>query len=480
MVFFCSPLKISISKCSPAFPQGAEHPVGVGALWGWRGPLEMKGAPQNRMQKSWSHSQRGLDQTLKRCSGEMRVSEWGDILSSSSSEDDEISAPAVKDPSFCVCRKCMECRAAGAPPPSSSSSSSSSEAPSTVAPPTTSGSASTKQPTNGGPSPTRAATQKPDSSTSSSSGFCSCAAAEGVPVSLMMLQYPLFFCDIDLPFTLELKRSWREIGRLAFWTLSSAKEGNGVEALRDNNSQTFWQSEGQAPHTITLQFNKEFRFSRVDLLVSLQQDESYTPKRVQIKLGSNAADMHVVRDLELALTEEQTCWWGIEITPMHALKLANGVADDAHDAEIEAILAQCGPSEFLSAACLQIAILSTHQQGRDTHVLLVVELILLLLLLLLLVVLLLLLMLMLLPHGGCEVRVYGPMEDGGVDGEGPDTAMPSRTTTAVHEDGLYGSDLLGMGERASPANTVPFTPSDSGRGWSQVYPANHMGEDPPS
>lgn len=49
---------------------------------------------------------------------------------------------------------------------------------------------------------------------------------EGVPVSVMMLQYPLFFCDVDLPFTLELKRSWREIGGLAFWTLSSAKEGN--------------------------------------------------------------------------------------------------------------------------------------------------------------------------------------------------------------------------------------------------------------
>ncbi|KAL8456095.1 hypothetical protein Emag_000088 [Eimeria magna] len=276
----------------------------------------------------------------------MRVSEWGDILSSSSGEEGEGSSSKKRVPPFCVCLKCSQRRAAEESNPTTSSSSPSGAPP--TGPPQRSSSSYTQQPA-GGPSPARAAPQQPESSSSSSSR---CAAAEGVPVSLMMLQYPLFFCDIDLPFTLELKRSWREVGGLAFWTLSSAKEGNGVEALRDNNSQTFWQSEGQAPHTITLQFPKEIKLARVDLLVSLQQDESYTPKRVQIKLA------------------------------------------------IEAVLAQCDPSEFLAAACLQIVILSTHQQGRDTHV--------------------------------RQVRVYGPMEDGGADGEGPDTAMPSRTTTAVH------------------------------------------------
>jgi hypothetical protein len=32
----------------------------------------------------------------------------------------------------------------------------------------------------------------------------------------------------------------REIGDLAVWTLSSAKQGNGVDQLRDNNVNTFW------------------------------------------------------------------------------------------------------------------------------------------------------------------------------------------------------------------------------------------------
>ena len=44
----------------------------------------------------------------------------------------------------------------------------------------------------------------------------------------------------------------REIGDLAVWTLSSAKQGNGVEQLRDNQISTFWQSDGQQPHFISI------------------------------------------------------------------------------------------------------------------------------------------------------------------------------------------------------------------------------------
>ena len=33
----------------------------------------------------------------------------------------------------------------------------------------------------------------------------------------------------------------REIGDQAVWSLSTAKPGNGVEQLRDDNSDTYWQ-----------------------------------------------------------------------------------------------------------------------------------------------------------------------------------------------------------------------------------------------
>lgn len=33
----------------------------------------------------------------------------------------------------------------------------------------------------------------------------------------------------------------REIGRLAVWSVSTAKPGNGVDLMRDGNLDTYWQ-----------------------------------------------------------------------------------------------------------------------------------------------------------------------------------------------------------------------------------------------
>lgn len=41
--------------------------------------------------------------------------------------------------------------------------------------------------------------------------------------------------------------------------MSSAKAGNGVDQLRDDNTSTFWQSDGAQPHTINIQFMKKTR-----------------------------------------------------------------------------------------------------------------------------------------------------------------------------------------------------------------------------
>eukprot|EP00965_Chrysotila_dentata_P147456 4867642-Pleurochrysis_carterae.AAC.3 len=38
-----------------------------------------------------------------------------------------------------------------------------------------------------------------------------------------------------------IQREEREIGDLAVWSLSTAKPGNGVEQLRDDNIETYWQ-----------------------------------------------------------------------------------------------------------------------------------------------------------------------------------------------------------------------------------------------
>lgn len=47
-----------------------------------------------------------------------------------------------------------------------------------------------------------------------------------------------------------------EIGRIAFWSVSSAKPGLDVDNLRDGNVMTFWQSDSEPPHHISIQFQR--------------------------------------------------------------------------------------------------------------------------------------------------------------------------------------------------------------------------------
>lgn len=57
--------------------------------------------------------------------------------------------------------------------------------------------------------------------------------------------------------TLQPDTSSREIGRLAVWSVTSAKPGNGVELLRDGRDDTYWQSDGAQPHLVNIAFQKK-------------------------------------------------------------------------------------------------------------------------------------------------------------------------------------------------------------------------------
>ena len=45
-----------------------------------------------------------------------------------------------------------------------------------------------------------------------------------------------------------------DIGHDAIWSVSSCKREFPISNLRDNNVDTYWQSDGNQPHTITCQF----------------------------------------------------------------------------------------------------------------------------------------------------------------------------------------------------------------------------------
>lgn len=87
----------------------------------------------------------------------------------------------------------------------------------------------------------------------------------------------------------------RDLSNLAVWNVSTAKPGNGVEQLLSGSRQTYWQSDGPQPHSISAQFSSKVKICEVRLLLSFTDDESYTPAIVSIRVGSSFHDLRVVR-----------------------------------------------------------------------------------------------------------------------------------------------------------------------------------------
>jgi hypothetical protein len=65
----------------------------------------------------------------------------------------------------------------------------------------------------------------------------------------------------------------KDMGSQAIWTLSSAKPGSGVDRLRDEDLNVYWQSEGAAPHLIDVQFLKKVTISEVSIYLDYPNDE---------------------------------------------------------------------------------------------------------------------------------------------------------------------------------------------------------------
>lgn len=89
----------------------------------------------------------------------------------------------------------------------------------------------------------------------------------------------------------------RDLTSMAVWSVSTAKPGNGVEQLLDGRNDTYWQSDGPQPHTISAQFTSKVRVSAVELYLDYAADESYTPASVSVYAGCNEHDLRLVRRL---------------------------------------------------------------------------------------------------------------------------------------------------------------------------------------
>merc|ERR550517_1095896 len=91
----------------------------------------------------------------------------------------------------------------------------------------------------------------------------------------------------------------REVGNQATWSLSSCKPGFGVEQLRDDSCDTYWQSDGQLPHLVNVQFRRKTTVSEVAIYTDYKLDESYTPTRISVRGGTNFNDLQEIEVVDL-------------------------------------------------------------------------------------------------------------------------------------------------------------------------------------
>ncbi|KAL1923569.1 uncharacterized protein VTP21DRAFT_8549 [Calcarisporiella thermophila] len=138
-------------------------------------------------------------------------------------------------------------------------------------------------------------------------------------------------------------KDFREIGSLAIWSLSSCKAGFGVDQLRDDDLETYWQSDGTQPHLVNIQFPKRTGITHLCIFLDAKQDESYTPNKLSVRVGNSFYDL---MDLHILDLEEPSGWVVIPLSS-----------------------SSTGRTKLpLVTRLLQLAILSNHQNGKDTHV----------------------------------------------------------------------------------------------------------------
>jgi len=140
------------------------------------------------------------------------------------------------------------------------------------------------------------------------------------------------------PYKEEKEGTVREVGGQAVWSLSSSKAGFGVEQLCDGSLDTYWQSDGPQPHLINVEFRRKMTIQDICIYADYKADESYTPNKISLRAGNHFHDLVEIEQVEL---NEPSGW---VIIPLK----------DLNDRPVRAFM-------------IQIAVLSNHQNGRDTH-----------------------------------------------------------------------------------------------------------------
>ncbi|OLN86731.1 Anaphase-promoting complex subunit 10 [Colletotrichum chlorophyti] len=134
----------------------------------------------------------------------------------------------------------------------------------------------------------------------------------------------------------------KEISNLGKFTVSSHKQGNGVEQLRNDSLKTYWQSDGPQPHKLTVYFIKRVGIRNIRFYVDYNEDESYTPTKIIFKSGTSENNLIQFATMELS-------------TPVGWQQVPVAGAGGGPD------------GNTLVSYVFQMQVLENHQNGKDTH-----------------------------------------------------------------------------------------------------------------
>lgn len=135
----------------------------------------------------------------------------------------------------------------------------------------------------------------------------------------------------------------KEIGSLASWTVSTCKPGSGVEALRSDDTNLFWQSDGPQPHHLNIHFSRLVSILSIRIYLDFEADESYTPTRLLFLAGTGYHDLLAFAQLQFL---EPKGWIDVDLS---------NVGGGPQGNELRCFL-------------VQLRVMENHQNGKDTHV----------------------------------------------------------------------------------------------------------------
>lgn len=150
----------------------------------------------------------------------------------------------------------------------------------------------------------------------------------------------------------------KEISSLASWTVSTAKPGNGVAALRSPDMSLFWQSDGPQPHLLSIHFFKLVSIVHMRIFLDFANDESYTPTKIQFLAGMGVHDIQEFAEMSF---EQPNGWIDVDFSNVGPIESDEDEESDAYK-EID-----WSKRPVLRAFLVQVRILENHQNGKDTH-----------------------------------------------------------------------------------------------------------------